>query len=53
MITTYNYATTGYSLDVDAHYVFNSLDQDEIYGLAGINILYAHQKIGIEEIDRG
>lgn len=39
-----NYTTTGYSLDVDGHYVFNSLDQYEIYGLAGINILYARRK---------
>lgn len=35
---------SGYSLDVDGHYVFNYLDQYEIYALGGINILYAQNK---------
>ncbi len=35
---------SGYSLDVDGHYVFNSLDKYEIYGLAGLNILYVRNK---------
>lgn len=39
-----NFTTSGYSLDLDGHYVFNSLDKYEIYGLAGINILYARRK---------
>lgn len=30
--------------DVNAHYVFNSLDQFEFYGLAGIDILIANKK---------
>lgn len=42
---TFIYKTTmnGISLDVDGHYVFNSLDKFEFYGLAGINILYARR----------
>ena len=40
----YKYVTTGFALDVDAHYVFNSLDEMELYGLAGLNILYSHRK---------
>ena len=42
---------TGYSLDVDGHYVFNSLDRFEFYGLAGVNIMYAHRKNSFESID--
>jgi hypothetical protein len=30
--------------DINGHYVFNSLDQFEFYGLAGINVLYATKK---------
>ena len=30
--------------DINAHYVFNSLDQFEFYGLAGIDILLAKKK---------
>jgi opacity protein-like surface antigen len=30
--------------DVNGHYVFNSLDRFEFYGLAGIDILLAHKK---------
>lgn len=41
----YKTSVIGFSLDVDAHYVFNSLDKFELYGLGGINILYAHRKI--------
>lgn len=41
---TYKYVTSGFSFDVDAHYVFNSLDKMELYGLAGLNILYSHRK---------
>lgn len=31
-------------LDINGHYVFNSLDKFEFYGLAGINILLAKKK---------
>jgi opacity protein-like surface antigen len=30
--------------DINGHYVFNSLDQFEFYGLAGIDILFAKKK---------
>jgi opacity protein-like surface antigen len=30
--------------DINAHYVFNSLDRFEFYGLAGLDILYAKKK---------
>lgn len=42
---------TGYSIDLDAHYVFNSLDRVELYGLAGMNFLYTHNKSVYESID--
>ena len=32
---------SGYAVDVDAHYVFNSLDRFEFYGLTGLNITFA------------
>ena len=35
---------SAFSLDVDAHYVFNYLDKFELYGLAGLNILYVKMK---------
>ena len=35
---------SAFSLDLDAHYVFNSLDRWEFYGLAGLNILYVRMK---------
>jgi len=41
----YRQVTTGFSLDVNAHYVFNALDRCELYALTGINILYARRKI--------
>lgn len=34
--------------DINGHYVFNSLDQFEFYGLAGLNILYATKKEAYE-----
>ena len=43
---------SGYSLDIDGHYVVNYLDKYEIYALAGINILYAQNK-WVYEIDGG
>jgi len=43
--------TTGYSIDIDGHYVVNSLDKFEIYGLAGFNFLYARRKSVTESID--
>ena len=41
---TTKYVSSGYTLDIDGHYVFNSLDRFELYGLAGLNILYARRK---------
>ncbi len=35
---------SAYSLDLDAHYVFNYLDRFEIYGLGGLNILFVRMK---------
>ena len=35
---------SAFSLDVDAHYVFNYLDKFEFYGLAGLNILYVRMR---------
>ena len=35
----------GFSADIDGHYVFNYFDDFEIYGLAGLNILYARKKL--------
>jgi hypothetical protein len=34
--------------DINGHYVFNSLDKFEFYGLAGIDILYAKKKEAYE-----
>lgn len=48
---TSKYVITGYALDIDGHYVFNSLDRFELYGLAGVNILYTHNKVSYESID--
>lgn len=31
-------------LDINAHYVFNSLDRFEFYGLAGLNVTYIRSK---------
>ncbi|MCF8223678.1 MAG: porin family protein [Bacteroidales bacterium] len=39
---------SAFSLDLDAHYVFNALDRWEFYGLAGLNILYARMKYKID-----
>lgn len=39
---------SAFSLDLDGHYVFNSLDRFEFYGLAGVNILWVKMKT-IEE----
>lgn len=36
-------AVNAFSLDLDAHYVFNYLDRFEIYGLAGLNMLFARR----------
>ncbi|HKL67877.1 MAG TPA: outer membrane beta-barrel protein [Bacteroidales bacterium] len=35
---------SAFSLDLDGHYVFNSLDRFEFYGLAGANILWVKMK---------
>jgi len=40
----------GFSADIDGHYVVNYFDNFEIYGLAGLNILYARKKLE-EELD--
>jgi hypothetical protein len=34
--------------DINGHYVFNSLDRFEFYGLAGLDILYANKKESFE-----
>ncbi len=39
---------SAFSLDVDAHYVFNYLDRFELYGLAGLNVLYVRMKYKYE-----
>ncbi|HOU01001.1 MAG TPA: outer membrane beta-barrel protein [Bacteroidales bacterium] len=41
-----NYRSSIFSMmfDVNGHYVFNSLDRFEFYGLAGLNILLAREK---------
>ena len=40
-----------YSLDINGHYVFNSLDRFEFYGLAGLNFLLLGRKSVYESID--
>ncbi len=40
----YKTSTWGFAFDLDGHYVFNSLDNMEFYGLAGLNILFAGRK---------
>lgn len=42
--TTIRTAVNAFSLDLDAHYVFNYLDRFEIYGLAGLNMLFARRR---------
>ncbi len=37
-----------YSADIDGHYVFNSLDRFEFYGLAGLNFLLLTRKSSYE-----
>lgn len=41
---TVNTAVNAFSVDLDAHYVFNYLDRFEFYGLAGLNMLFARRK---------
>ncbi|MFO7853541.1 MAG: outer membrane beta-barrel protein [Bacteroidota bacterium] len=36
---------SAFSVDIDAHYVFNYLDRFEFYGLAGFNMLYVRMKV--------
>lgn len=38
------YTVTAMMFDVNAHYVFNSLDKIEIYGLAGLDVMLAKKK---------
>lgn len=47
----YKYVTSAFLLDLDAHYVFNSLDRFEIYGLGGLNITYTRLKFDSEFFD--
>jgi hypothetical protein len=35
---------TAFMIDINGHYVFNRLKRFESYGIAGLNILYAHKK---------
>ncbi|MEA1886436.1 MAG: outer membrane beta-barrel protein [Bacteroidota bacterium] len=42
---SYKRVVSAFSLDIDAHYVFNYLDRFEFYGLAGFNMLYARMKL--------
>jgi len=41
---SYNWSVSSMMLDIDGHYVFNSLDRFEFYGLAGMNFLYTWKK---------
>lgn len=36
---------SAFSVDIDAHYVFNYLERFEFYGLAGFNMLYVRMKV--------
>ncbi len=40
-----------YSLDINGHYVFNSLDRFEFYGLAGLNFLLLGRKSTYDSVD--
>jgi opacity protein-like surface antigen len=40
-----------YAIDINGHYVFNSLDRFEFYGLAGLNFLLLGMKSSYESID--
>ncbi len=33
-----------FMIDIDGHYIFNRLESLETYGIAGLNILFAHKK---------
>lgn len=44
-------AVNAFSFDIDGHYVFNSLDRIEIYGLAGLNMLFARRKTEYDNPD--
>ena len=50
---TYSEKTTvsALSLDMDAHYIFNYLDRVELYGLAGLNMLFVKRKFKFEGFD--
>jgi opacity protein-like surface antigen len=40
-----------FSIDINGHYVFNSLDRFEFYGLAGLNFLLLGRKSSYESVD--
>ncbi len=44
---------SAFSLDIDGHYVFNYLDRFELYGLAGLNIIYARRKSKFDFVGGG
>lgn len=41
---SYKWSVSSMMLDIDGHYVFNSLDKLEFYGLVGMNFLYTWKK---------
>jgi len=45
------YSVWAYSFDINGHYVFNSLDRFEFYGLAGLNFLLLKRKSTYEGIE--
>jgi hypothetical protein len=46
--TTMKTTVSSIMFDINGHYVFNSLDQFEFYGLAGLDVLYATKKEAYE-----
>jgi len=43
------YTVSTMMFDINGHYVFNSLDRFEFYGLAGLDLLFAWKKEKLEE----
>ncbi|MBS0012123.1 MAG: hypothetical protein KFF49_11980 [Bacteroidales bacterium] len=42
---------SAFSVDLDAHYVFNTLERFEFCGLAGLNILFARMKYKYDDLE--
>ena len=47
----YKQVISGFSIDIDGHYVFNYLDKFELYGLAGLNITFAKNHVEYFEMN--